>query len=756
MINAVTNSTVPHLTVIIGVVLRRRHLRHVGPGVRQPLHVPVADRQDRGDGAQADRRRHVEVRRGQAARRGTAVRRGGGRQDRRPPSSAVQEKGSLALVASGRGQRRRHHRPARHPHRARHVPLGRAQPRRARAPTATGCSGCERAATVLERAVANRGEIARRVFRTAHAMGLRCVAVYVDADADGALRARGRRGGAPHGRRNYLDGEAIIAAASATGADAIHPGYGFLSENAEFAEAVVAAGLVWVGPPPARRRGHGRQADGQARRGRRRRADAAVVRRSQPTPPRSGSRVLVKAAAGGGGKGMRVVDSAAALADAVAAARREAAGAFGDDRVFLERYVPGRATSRSRSSATPRQPRAPRRTRVLDPATPSEDHRGIAVADRRRPACAAAMGDAALRMAKGDRLLLGAARSSSSSTTRPRVLLPGGEHPAPGRAPRHRGGDRHRPGSRAAARRHGRAARLLAERRALRRPGHRSAPLRRRPGGRVPPATGTLAAFEPAPTPTVPVGQRRRDRLGRRRRLRPDAGQGDRPRARPARRRRRGSRSPSNGSTSPASRRTATSSCRRLRHPAFLAGDTTTDFIERICAPAPVLELTDDDVDAGGDTRRPLAAGPQPGGRHGARPTWRVAGATPGTARAAVKFSRGEARRSTSGTCRRARRQLRRRRHRPRAVSRDRAAGTDRCRGRRAANRRSVQRPAAVCSCRPSGATVEFDVVPRFVVPGADGRWRARSRRCPAWCSTCGRRPATTSRPARRSSCSKP
>ncbi len=184
--------------------------------------------------------------------------------------------------------------------------------------------------------VANRGEIARRIVRSAHDLGLRCVAVYVGADAD-----------APHVREadqavrldgGYLDIPGIVAAARLAGADAVHPGYGFLSENAAFARAVVAAGLVWVGPPP-----HVIEVMGDKLAAKRVAEEAGV-----PTLPSSddptddgavGYPLLVKAAAGGGGKGMRVVGRPEDLGDAVAAARREAAGGFGDDRVFLERYV---------------------------------------------------------------------------------------------------------------------------------------------------------------------------------------------------------------------------------------------------------------------------------------------------------------------------------------------------------------------------------------------------------------------------------
>ena len=184
--------------------------------------------------------------------------------------------------------------------------------------------------------VANRGEIARRVFRTARAMGLRTIAVYVDADADAPFV--GEADEAVRLTTGYLDGEAIVAAARAAGAEAVHPGYGFLSENAGFARRVIDAGLVWVGPPPAVVEVMG---DKLA-------AKHAAVDAGVPILPSSddhtgadavGFPLLVKAAAGGGGKGMRVVAGPAELEEAVAAAKREAASAFGDDRVFLERYV---------------------------------------------------------------------------------------------------------------------------------------------------------------------------------------------------------------------------------------------------------------------------------------------------------------------------------------------------------------------------------------------------------------------------------
>jgi len=184
--------------------------------------------------------------------------------------------------------------------------------------------------------VANRGEIARRVIRSARDMGLRCVAVYVDADADAPFV--GDADEAVRIPTSYLDGEALLAAAQATGAEAIHPGYGFLSENADFANNVIAAGISWVGPSPE---AIARMGDKIAARALAEEAGVAVVPGAQDASDAGavGYPLLVKAAAGGGGKGMRIVTAPEGLEEAVAAARREARGAFGDDRVFIERYV---------------------------------------------------------------------------------------------------------------------------------------------------------------------------------------------------------------------------------------------------------------------------------------------------------------------------------------------------------------------------------------------------------------------------------
>ncbi|MGW8064924.1 ATP-binding protein [Streptomyces ziwulingensis] len=180
--------------------------------------------------------------------------------------------------------------------------------------------------------VANRGEIARRIFRTCRESGIRTVAVYSDADenalharvADAAVRLPGA---AP--ADTYLRGDLIVRAAIAAGADAVHPGYGFLSENAGFARAVADAGLTWIGPPP-----EAIEAMASKTRAKHLMGVAPLDEVTEADLP-----VLVKAAAGGGGRGMRVVRRLADLGAALTAARAEAASAFGDGEVFVEPYV---------------------------------------------------------------------------------------------------------------------------------------------------------------------------------------------------------------------------------------------------------------------------------------------------------------------------------------------------------------------------------------------------------------------------------
>jgi 3-methylcrotonyl-CoA carboxylase alpha subunit len=197
--------------------------------------------------------------------------------------------------------------------------------------------------------IANRGEIACRIIRTARKMGVRTVAVHSDADAK-ALHVRvadeAVHIGPSPARDSYLVGEKIIAAAKATKAQAIHPGYGFLSENADFAQAVIDAGLIWVGPKPDSIRAMGLKDAAKKLM-----ADAGV-----PVTPgyhgedqdpallkfeadAIGYPVLIKAVAGGGGKGMRRVDAAKDFQEALDSCKREAASSFGDDRVLIEKYI---------------------------------------------------------------------------------------------------------------------------------------------------------------------------------------------------------------------------------------------------------------------------------------------------------------------------------------------------------------------------------------------------------------------------------
>ena len=184
--------------------------------------------------------------------------------------------------------------------------------------------------------VVNRGEIARRILRAARESGLRTVAVYVAADANAPFVTEADE--AILLPSSYLDASAIIEAARLSGAQAIHPGYGFLSENADFAGAVVDAGLVWIGPPA---RVVAAVGDKLAAKDLARSAGVPVLESSErPEDADSiGYPLMIKAAAGGGGKGMRVVYEAGELADSLQAAQREALGGFSDDRVFLERYV---------------------------------------------------------------------------------------------------------------------------------------------------------------------------------------------------------------------------------------------------------------------------------------------------------------------------------------------------------------------------------------------------------------------------------
>ena len=197
--------------------------------------------------------------------------------------------------------------------------------------------------------IANRGEIAVRVARTCRAMGIGTVAVHSEADAN-ALHVREADEavlvGPAEAARSYLDIEAIVAAATRTGVDAVHPGYGFLSQNGDFADAVVRAGLAFIGPPGEVHRLMG---DKKGARGLMARAGVPVVpgydgddqkdATLAAEAARLGWPVMIKPSRGGGGKGMRVVARAGELGSALAASRREARAAFGDDTLLLERFV---------------------------------------------------------------------------------------------------------------------------------------------------------------------------------------------------------------------------------------------------------------------------------------------------------------------------------------------------------------------------------------------------------------------------------
>ena len=196
--------------------------------------------------------------------------------------------------------------------------------------------------------IANRGEIARRIIRSAHAMGIGTVAIYADGDAHAPFVLEADQAialGGASSAETYLDGQKILAAASRTQADGVHPGYGFLAESASFASAVSDAGLVWVGPP----------ADVIAAMGDKLSAKRLMEEAGVPTlaareveagcdakkaAREIGFPVLIKASAGGGGRGMRVVESEAGLDEAIESARREALASFGDDTLFLERWLP--------------------------------------------------------------------------------------------------------------------------------------------------------------------------------------------------------------------------------------------------------------------------------------------------------------------------------------------------------------------------------------------------------------------------------
>ena len=336
MINAVSNSTVPHISLLIGASYGAGHYGMCGRAYdpRFLFAWPSAKSAVMGGaqlaGVLSIVSRAAAEARGQQVdedgRRGDAGRRRGSDRSRVAADGAVRD----AL-------RRRGDRPARYPHRVGNVFV------RHRQWPDQGDVELRRLPDVMQMAitrvlVANRGEIARRVFATCRTLGLGTVAVYTDPDANAPHVAEADARVRLPKTNDYLNAEAIIAAARAAGADAVHPGYGFLSENAEFAAAVQAAGLVWIGPPVDAVRAMGSKIESKKMMAA---AGVPVLEELDPdTVTADQLPVLVKASSGGGGRGMRVVDQLDALPSEVAAAQREAQSAFGDPTVFCERYLP--------------------------------------------------------------------------------------------------------------------------------------------------------------------------------------------------------------------------------------------------------------------------------------------------------------------------------------------------------------------------------------------------------------------------------
>ncbi len=231
--------------------------------------------------------------------------------------------------------------------------------------------------------IANRGEIACRIMRTAKRLGVTSVAVYSDVDAQALhveLADEAYLLGPAPARDSYLSIGKIIEIAHRSGSDAIHPGYGFLAESADFAEACAANGLIFVGPPPHAMRLLGSKSE----------AKAAMMRAGVPVAPGSsggedaelleaaraiGLPLLVKASAGGGGRGMRIVRAPEELSAAIESARREAGAAFGDDALFIEKYFSGYKHVEIQIFADfSRQCRIVPRARLFDAASPPKSH----------------------------------------------------------------------------------------------------------------------------------------------------------------------------------------------------------------------------------------------------------------------------------------------------------------------------------------------------------------------------------------------
>ena len=586
--------------------------------------------------------------------------------------------------------------------------------------------------------VANRGEIARRVIRTARRWACGAVAVLRRRRRRTRRSCRCRRRGPP--RRRLPRRRRDRRGRQRTGADAIHPGYGFLSENAAFARAVEAAGIAWVGPAPGGHRGHGRQARGQEA-PRSRPACRHCRRRGPDDAERVGYPVLVKAAAGGGGKGMRDRRAPAELAEAVAAAQREAAGAFGDGtRVPRALRAADRATSRSRSSATRT---ATSCTSASASARSSAATRRSSRSHRRRwstTRCERRMGEAALALAQ-------AIGYQSAGTVEFLVDDDTGEffflevntrlqveHPVTEEVT---GIDLVREQLRVAE---GKPLGFAQDDVDVHRPRDRGPAVRRGPGGGFLPATGTIAVFEPAAEPAVRwesgveagsvVGVEFDPMLAKVIAHGPTRAEAARAaRARPRAAAPRAASRPTATSSSPrcATRRSSPAT----RRPTSSSGTTR---------PAR-RDLDEDELRSRRSRRRAVAAG-----RNRATatvlPSCRAAGATPCCPPRRSRFTHGDDRIGVT--------------YQPRRDGRSRSAtGIAACHSwtadgidveidgrRRATASRTVW--ASGCTCRLPRGTVDLDVVPRFVCPAHRHSVAASWRRCPASCSTSLSRPATS------------
>ena len=721
MINAVTNSTVPHLTVIIGSSYGAGTYGMSGRafGNRFTFLWPTAKIAVMGPKQIAGVM--SQVRRGQAARRGHRVRRGGGRQDRRRGRGACRRQGSLALRRHRCGQRRRHHRSARHAHGARHVPVGRAQPRRSRAPRLRGVPAVSAPRPFSTRAASpTAARSPGASFRTARAMGLRCVAVYADADADAPVRApRPTRPSAlDRAATSTVDGDhrrraRAPAPTRSTPATASSP------RTPTSPRRSSTPGWCGSARRPRRSRAMGDKIAAKRRRGRRRRADASRRRRrSRPTPASVG----LPAARQGGGRRRRQGHARSStrpddLAEAVAAARREAAGAFGDD-TGVPRALRRRAsrhveiqilgdTARQRSctsaSASARSSAATRRSsrsRRRRSSTTRHARRAWATRPSRWPQ---AIGYT--RRGTVEFLVDDATREFFFLEVNTRLQV---EHPVTEAVT---GIDLVREqmrvamgeplgfgaGRRRASTAHAIEVRLYAE----------------DPAAGFLPATGTVAAFEPAPTPAVRWDSGVETGSRGRRRLRPDARQGDRPRSDPARGGGAARARPRAAPPRPGSRRTATSSSATLRHPGVPRRATRPPTSSSDCRRPRARTRPTTRSSARGDARRPVAAGPEPGATRRCSPTWRAAGATPDCRRSSATFT-------VAGRTVDVRYAIAARRHASRSAPTDGAVvhrwtpDGDRCRGRRRGEQSARVTPVGGRRLRAGGPadTVALDVVP--------------------------------------------